>query len=667
MVTLRFLLLTATAMAATVTCQNDVTDLTRVPGSAGYKVTRSTVAAIQQTCIFPNDYLLLERLATVTSDNGLDPSTYRSGFHGGIWQISREMFDLTMNVSGVDYDLINQTFSIDWSREAEWTDLRKPIYSALAAMLTFERLAPIPKDTLGQANFYEKHFSGDKDTFVSKVSALDLGCESNKLDLSFLLDESGSVGESDFEISKNFTATVLSDFNVGVDSVHVSVVTFDSSVSEQIHFHQYNSTVDVQSAVMAISYSGGGTNTHRGLDFLRESVFDEENGARKEAVKVAIVQTDGESNDRSATVEAAKRLKESGVIVFAICIGSGPDEEELEAIASPPFCKRVIILEDFTELSSIVSTIKNDACNAEFKQPPDSTNTLECRGQNIIKIEPHVETSIITRPELGNLQIFGSLKTAYPSSAFADFSSQSESDKPTVIYVADAEEPLYLSMVAHTDGCDTTFLFRTISANALIKTGASNVCMKQGQLAQCSDIDYVTSGNFTLVNMTSSRDQEESPHDAHDEVSSVCGGSTSGYHAHPDTPTKYVYCDSVALTAYVVTCPEGFAYLQSHQDCIAPASTDETGGLCKVCSRDNWDYGLRKFPMATNRQQYVLCTDVEVCQLERCSTEYLAALQGCRVLDHGVGHDGIGAGRCILASFLTVSAALFVALFILKI
>ena len=73
------------------------TDLTRTPESAGEDVVKATISIIHEACIFDNDYLFLRRLAYVTSDNGLDPGTYREGFHGGIFQvrfIGREWSDL---------------------------------------------------------------------------------------------------------------------------------------------------------------------------------------------------------------------------------------------------------------------------------------------------------------------------------------------------------------------------------------------------------------------------------------------------------------------------------------------------------------------------------------------------------------------------------------------
>ena len=50
--------------------------------------------------------------------------------------------------------------------------------------------------------------------------------------------------------------------------------------------------------------------------------------------RVAAVFTDGQSNSRSATVQAAQAIHDAGIYVYSFGIGSGISNEELVAIAS---------------------------------------------------------------------------------------------------------------------------------------------------------------------------------------------------------------------------------------------------------------------------------------------------------------------------------------------
>jgi hypothetical protein len=69
-----------------------VQDLTRKDGAFGPQVVESVVSLIHESCVFPNDRLLLRRVAYFASNDGQDSSTYRPGFDGGIWQVGDETF-----------------------------------------------------------------------------------------------------------------------------------------------------------------------------------------------------------------------------------------------------------------------------------------------------------------------------------------------------------------------------------------------------------------------------------------------------------------------------------------------------------------------------------------------------------------------------------------------
>ena len=93
---------------------------------------------IAQNDVFGPDHGFLRRIAYVESKDGEESGTYRSGYDGGIWQVDKIGFDDTQNSSShatlhSKWDKIQAHLSIDWST-ATWTDCRKPLYSALAAL-----------------------------------------------------------------------------------------------------------------------------------------------------------------------------------------------------------------------------------------------------------------------------------------------------------------------------------------------------------------------------------------------------------------------------------------------------------------------------------------------------------------------------------------------------
>ena len=158
-------------------------DLT--PGSSGADIVQTVVAKIGGSGIFPSDNQFLRRVAYVESKDGTDPNTYRSGYNGGIWQVDKVGFEDTQNTSShpalsKKFDSIERQFGIKW-REVTWEDLRKPLYSGLAARLFLSsKPAAIPpaSDVEGQAAYWKKYYNtgagkGSEQKFVDDVKALE--------------------------------------------------------------------------------------------------------------------------------------------------------------------------------------------------------------------------------------------------------------------------------------------------------------------------------------------------------------------------------------------------------------------------------------------------------------------------------------------------------------
>jgi len=57
------------------------------------------------------------------------------------------------------------------------------------------------------------------------------GCGSTGTEIAFVLDASGSIGQSSFLLMKNFIKTVVGAFDVGQDKNQFSVIPFGSSVN----------------------------------------------------------------------------------------------------------------------------------------------------------------------------------------------------------------------------------------------------------------------------------------------------------------------------------------------------------------------------------------------------------------------------------------------------
>ena len=114
-------------------------------------------------------------------------------------------------------------------------------------------------------------------------------------------------------------------------------------------------------AISQIKFTGGGTATHLGLQYVRETSFSPAYGARNDVAKIAIILTDGTSNSFNNTIQQAALLKQAGVTVFAIGVGN-VYQQELEAIASQPISSHMFVIGNYTALTHIKGSLNDAAC-----------------------------------------------------------------------------------------------------------------------------------------------------------------------------------------------------------------------------------------------------------------------------------------------------------------
>ena len=189
------------------------------------------------------------------------------------------------------------------------------------------------------------------------------------LDMVFVLDASGSIGPINFESMKQTLEDIVSELNIGPDTTRVAVVVFSSSASLIFNLNRYTDKETLIEAIGDIRYTGGGTNTAAALALLRTNVFSEILGVRpvNESTRVAIVITDGHSNDADATRQEAELLRSSAVFtIYAIGIGGGVGIEELISIAGNN--NTVIQVENFRveQLQMLERRITREACRCMY-------------------------------------------------------------------------------------------------------------------------------------------------------------------------------------------------------------------------------------------------------------------------------------------------------------
>ena len=196
----------------------------------------------------------------------------------------------------------------------------------------------------------------------------------------FTLDTSGSIGAPNFQEVRTFTrdfADTLLRNETDTSNNRIGVVLFQSQAT--VTFALNSSVTPKQQLLQLIEnlpYSGGGTNTADGLDHMRLQAWRSEIST----VRLAVVLTDGKSNDFTATIEAARKVheREPGILVFAIGVGDGPNTEELREIASGPEFVATLASFDQTLFSATVASFSYRICNTgEYYKITDRIHSIQ--------------------------------------------------------------------------------------------------------------------------------------------------------------------------------------------------------------------------------------------------------------------------------------------------
>ncbi|KAK3739948.1 hypothetical protein QZH41_012800 [Actinostola sp. cb2023] len=155
-----------------------MSDTPYTPGGKGAVVVAQVSDMLEASKIFPPDNKFMCRVAWVESKYGIDGSTYRPFYYGGIWQVdSIGYIDTKIRPSLFKYHRkILAVFHINW-QQTTWKDLTKPLYSGLAARLLLATIpVPIPpaENILAQGEYWKKYYNtpagkGTVQKFVNAV------------------------------------------------------------------------------------------------------------------------------------------------------------------------------------------------------------------------------------------------------------------------------------------------------------------------------------------------------------------------------------------------------------------------------------------------------------------------------------------------------------------
>ncbi|XP_041962560.1 collagen alpha-6(VI) chain-like isoform X2 [Alosa sapidissima] len=193
-----------------------------------------------------------------------------------------------------------------------------------------------------------------------RSAILKQGCrKTEEADIYFLIDESGSIYEKEFQMMKKFILEFLLTFHIGPNQVRVGLVKFANEPIPEFDLTETKDRAALDKAVDKVYLDGGGTNIGLALKYM-EPRFQAAvaNRPGPDIPRILILITDGKSDD--PVEEPAKVLREQGVIIYTIGV-RGADEKQLEDISGDPL--NVFPVNDFDGLFRIKDRIVQNMCS----------------------------------------------------------------------------------------------------------------------------------------------------------------------------------------------------------------------------------------------------------------------------------------------------------------
>ncbi|CAM4516559.1 unnamed protein product, partial [Lepidochelys olivacea] len=192
-------------------------------------------------------------------------------------------------------------------------------------------------------------------------------CGNQQADLIFLIDGSEKIPASNFSAMKTFMKEIVDSFIIAQDKVQVGVIQYSKDPQKEIYLNEFHSDTAIKEWIDSIVQLKTSTFTGKGLRFVK-SFFETANGGRKKqgVLQSLVVITGGQSNDM--VDEAAIALRNDGIHIFAIGLGS-PNSFELLRIAGD--ARRVYVLENFEELKTIERKVVTEICELEDRPSQD--------------------------------------------------------------------------------------------------------------------------------------------------------------------------------------------------------------------------------------------------------------------------------------------------------
>ncbi|XP_030124315.2 vitrin isoform X2 [Taeniopygia guttata] len=243
---------------------------------------------------------------------------------------------------------------------------------------TFQRAASSPVHLAMEIDswkpglsIFDTGFSSKEELNPKPLESISQGNQNCKVDLSFLMDGSWSIGKRRFQLQKRFLGNVAQALGISSAGPLMGIVQYGDDPSTEFNLKTYVNSKDLRNAIEKIQQKGGLSNVGKALSFVNKNFFLDANGNRGGAPNVVVVLVDGWPTDR---VEEASRLaRESGINIFFVTVAAAAQSEKQNVI-EPNFVDKAVCrtsgfysinVPSWFSLHKVVQPLVKRVCNTD--------------------------------------------------------------------------------------------------------------------------------------------------------------------------------------------------------------------------------------------------------------------------------------------------------------
>lgn len=198
-------------------------------------------------------------------------------------------------------------------------------------------------------------------------------CKKGPVEVGFLIegndDDTSQNKEGSFRKSLNFVKRMAKAMKVTDLGTHMGLVVYGKKPVMSFDFNEHFDPGSIRDAVKNIESPGKGADIGKALRFVQKQLF--ENSARPGVPKALILITSKKSDD--AIHSAAKSLRQTGVKIYAVGLGSKADQSQMNDEASG---SNDMLMADETQLANLINKMASKVCQGKCSDVMCSDVTL---------------------------------------------------------------------------------------------------------------------------------------------------------------------------------------------------------------------------------------------------------------------------------------------------